>query len=194
MKTFDMPQLPYSRDALAPVMSSETIDYHFGKHLQTYVTNLNNLLPGSGFEGVALEDIIRRAEGAIFNNAAQVYNHTLFFNQMSPTPKKLPNGKLMKAIERDFSSFEKMKEMLLKVSLTQFGSGWGWLVSDTDGKLSVLATSNAGNPLRDGFRPLINLDVWEHSYYIDYRNRRADYLEATWNLIDWNGAEIRFCV
>lgn len=194
MKTFDMPQLPYSRDALAPVMSSETIDYHFGKHLQTYVTNLNNLLPGSGFEGVVLEDIIRRAEGAIFNNAAQVYNHTLFFNQMSPTPKKLPNGKLMKAIERDFSSFEKMKEMLLKVSLTQFGSGWGWLVSDTDGKLSVLATSNAGNPLRDGFRPLINLDVWEHSYYIDYRNRRADYLEATWSLIDWNGAEIRFCV
>lgn len=194
MKTFDMPQLPYSHDALAPVMSSETIDYHFGKHLQTYVTNVNNLLPGSGFEGLSLEDIIHRAEGAIFNNASQVYNHTLFFNQMSPSPKKQPCGKLMMAIERDFGSFEKMKEMLLKVSLTQFGSGWGWLVSDSDGKLSVLATSNAGNPLRDGFRPLINLDVWEHSYYIDYRNRRADYLEAVWSLIDWNGAEIRFCV
>ncbi len=170
-----LPQLPYAADALAPKMSKETIEYHYGKHHQAYVNNLNNLIPGTPYENMPLEEIIVKAEsGPIYNNAAQVWNHTFFFFTLSPTPKSMPSGKLAEAINRDFGSFDAFKEQFTKAAAGLFGSGWTWLAADDNGKLSIVSESNAGNPLRKGLHPLLTVDVWEHAYYIDYRNVRPD--------------------
>jgi len=193
MKTHELPKLPFALEALAPTMSKETLEYHYGKHHQAYVTNLNNLLPGTGLEDADLEQIVVKAPaGGLFNNAAQVYNHTLFFLSLSPAPKKEVSGSLADAIKRDFGSLDALKEQMTKAATTLFGSGWVWLVKDKAGKLSLASTSNAGCPLVDGLTPLLNIDVWEHAYYIDYRNRRPDFLAAIWNIIDWSAVESRF--
>ena len=189
-----LPQLPYAADALAPKMSKETIEYHYGKHHQAYVNNLNNLIPGTPYENMPLEEIIVKAEsGPIYNNAAQVWNHTFFFFTLSPTPKSMPSGKLAEAINRDFGSFDAFKEQFTKAAAAGlFGSGWTWLAADDNGKLSIVSESNAGNPLRKGLHPLLTVDVWEHAYYIDYRNVRPDYLKNFWELVDWNTVEKRY--
>lgn len=178
-------ELPYDLDALNPHISRQTLEFHHGKHLMTYVTNLNNLIPGTRFEDASLETIIKDADGAIFNNGAQVWNHNFFFNSLSKNPKKQPEGELLKAIERDFGSFDKFKEEYTKQTIALFGAGWCWLASDKEGKLSIVQKSNAGNPIRDGLVPLLTCDVWEHSYYLDYQNRRAEYVKSFWELLDW---------
>jgi superoxide dismutase, Fe-Mn family len=190
--TFILPQLPYKNDALAPFLSAETIEFHYGKHHQAYVTNLNNLVPGSPFEKSDLEDIIKRAEGAIFNNAAQIWNHTFYFESFTPGGNKLETGKLAEAINKTFGSFDGFKEHFTKAAVTLFGAGWAWLVKDHDGNLQIVIESNAGNPLRRGLKPILTCDVWEHAYYIDYRNRRADYVKAFWEIIDWNKVASRY--
>jgi Fe-Mn family superoxide dismutase len=187
-----MPVLPYAQDALAPRMSRETLEYHYGKHLQTYVNNLNGLIPGTEFEHLTLEQIVRTAKGPVFNNAAQTWNHTFFFDSLSPSPKNKPAGRLAEAIDRDFGSFEAMREAFTKAATGLFGSGWAWLSADKDGKLTIAPESNAGNPMTAGLTPLATCDVWEHAYYIDYRNRRADYVAAFWELLDWEKAEKRY--
>ena len=183
---FSLPELPYSKDALAPHISAETLDFHHGKHHQAYVTNLNNLVKGTEWEGKPLEEIIRRAEGGIFNNAAQIWNHTFYWQSMRPRGGGEPTGKVAEALVKAFGSFAAFKEQLTKAAVGQFGSGWAWLTKDASGKLSIEATSNAGCPLRDGKTPLLTCDVWEHAYYIDYRNARPKYVEAFWNLVDWD--------
>ena len=187
-----LPPLPYAVDALAPKMSQETLEFHYGKHHQAYVNNLNSLIPGTPFENSSLEEIIVRADGPIFNNAAQVWNHTFFFYTLSPSPKSMPSGPLATAIDRDFGSFDQFKEKFAQAATSLFGSGWVWLVADNVGKLSIISEPNAGNPLRKGFRPLLAIDVWEHAYYIDYRNRRPDFIRNFWDLIDWNVIEKRY--
>lgn len=189
---FVLPPLPYENTALQPYMSAETLDYHHGKHLQAYVNNLNNLVKGTEFENMALEDIIRKATGGIYNNAGQLWNHTLFFESFSANPKTAPTGKLAEAIDRDFGSLEKFREEFSKSAASLFGSGWTWLVADHNGKLRILNLPNGDNPIRDGLNPLMGIDVWEHSYYIDYRNARADYIKAFWNIFDWKTAETRY--
>ncbi len=189
---FTLPKLLYSLDALEPQISRETMDYHYNKHLQTYVNNLNNLIKDTEFEESSLDQIVLRSTGPIFNNAAQIWNHEFFFNTLSPTPKSVPEGALAKAIDRDFGSFQNLKDAITKAALGQFGSGWAWLSKDKDGKLVVSAESNAGNPLVKGLTPLLNLDVWEHAYYIDYRNRRADYVAGALDRIDWKTVEERY--
>ena len=190
--THEMPKLPYANNALEPHISKETIDYHYGKHLQAYVDNLNKLIPGTQFENATLEDIIKKADGGIFNNGAQVWNHTFYFETFSPAPQKEPKGALKEAIDKEWGSFDKFKEEFSKAAMGQFGSGWAWLVKDKEGKLRIVTTPNAGNPLRDGLTPLMTMDVWEHAYYIDYRNRRADSIKATWEVIDWKKVEVRY--
>ena len=165
-------------------MSQETVDYHYGRHLQTYIDNLNSLIDGTPFENMPLESIIVTAEGPVFNNAAQVWNHAFFFNMLSPEPKPIPH-ELREYLIRDFSSVESFKEQFRKAALTLFGSGWVWLVQDVDGKLLIIQEPNAGNPMRDGYKPLLALDVWEHAYYIDYRNRRAEFIDRFWELVNW---------
>ena len=188
-----MPALPWAKNALAPHISTETVDYHYGKHLQTYVNNLNNLVPGTEFAAASLEEIMRRASGPVFNNAAQVWNHTLYFAQFSPAPKTKPTGPLTAAIERDFGGFEAFKEQFAKSALGLFGSGWTWLAADKPGgKLSIVNAPNAGNPLTEGKHPLMVIDVWEHAYYIDHRNARAASVEAFWKILDWKVAEARY--
>lgn len=179
-----MPSLPYAAEALAPYMSKETIDFHYGKHLQTYVDNLNKLIPGTPYEKMSLEQIIRKADGPVFNNAAQTWNHTFFFQTLTPQPTAVPE-KLAELLTRDFGSVDAFKEAFTKAALGLFGSGWVWLVSDKQHKLSIVSTPNAGNPLTQGLKPILVIDVWEHAYYIDYRNRRAAFIEAFWNLVDW---------
>lgn len=180
-----MPPLPYAPSALAPLLSEETIRYHYGKHLQTYVDNLSKLAEGTPYADMCLELIITTApEGALRNNAAQVWNHTFYFDGLTPTPKSIPAG-LQKQLCADFGSVEAFRTALQTAAAGLFGSGWTWLVLDADCHLRVLPLSNAGNPLRLGLQPLLTLDVWEHAYYIDYRNRRTDYLEALWQLTDW---------
>jgi Fe-Mn family superoxide dismutase len=190
-KVHEMPALPYAHDALAPHISRETIEYHYGKHLQTYVTNLNNLIPGTPFENASLEDIIRKADGGIFNNGAQIWNHTFYFLTFSPQGQKVPTGKLAEAIDGEFGSFDAFKEQFTKQATGLFGSGWTWLVKD-GGKLKIVNGPNAGNPLRDGMTPLMTMDVWEPAYYIDSRNRRAASIKATWEVIDWKIVVERF--
>ncbi len=180
-----MPRLPYAEDALAPYISKETVEYHYGKHLKTYVDNLNKLVPGTQFENASLEEIIRKADGPVFNNGAQMWNHAFYFDSFSPKPQSEPSGKLAEAIEAAFGSFDAFKAEFEKKATGLFGSGWTWLVKNPDGSLEIVNESNAGNPLRAGKRPLMVMDVWEHAYYIDYRNRRADSVKATWNIIDW---------
>jgi Fe-Mn family superoxide dismutase len=184
--TFELPALPYANDALAPHISAETIEYHYGKHHQTYVTNLNNLVPGTEFEGLSLEDIVKKSSGGIFNNAAQVWNHTFYWNCLSPNGGGAPSGGLANAIERTFGSFDEFKEAFSKCAITTFGSGWAWLVKNANGSLELVSTSNAGCPLTAGQTPLLTCDVWEHAYYVDYRNARPKYLEAFWALVNWD--------
>ena len=182
---FELPPLPYSNDALEPTISAETLEYHHGKHHQAYVTNLNNLVAGTDLEGKSLEEIIVASDGGVFNNAAQIWNHTFYFNGLAPGAGGAPTGAVADAINGQFGSFEKLVELFNKAAITQFGSGWAWLVKDGDSKLEVVSTANAGNPLTDGKTPLLTVDVWEHAYYIDYRNARPGYLENFWKLVNW---------
>ncbi len=179
-----MPKLPYEMEALAPLMSKETFDFHYGKHLQTYVNNLNKLIVGTPYESLELEQIVCQADGGIYNNAAQTWNHTFFFQLLTPEQPSLPDD-LAGLLTRDFGSVDQFKEDFTKAALGLFGSGWVWLVLGKDGKLSLLPTPNAGNPLKDGLKPLLVIDVWEHAYYIDYRNNRGAFIEAFWKLINW---------
>lgn len=182
------PPLPYDKSALAPHISAETLEYHYGKHHKTYVDNLNKLIEGTGLAGASLEDIIRQSEGGVFNNAAQTWNHTFYWQSMKPNGGGQPTGELAAAITRDFGSFETFVRDLSEAALTQFGSGWAWLVSDK-GKLSVTKTGNADLPLKHGQRALLTIDVWEHAYYIDYRNQRAKYVQTFINnLANWDFA------
>jgi Fe-Mn family superoxide dismutase len=190
--TFNLSELPYKHDALTPFISAETIEFHYGKHHLAYVTNLNNLIPGSAFEKSDLDDIIKKAEGAIFNNAAQIWNHTFYFESFTPGGHKPEAGKLTDAINATFGSFDGFKEHFTKAAVTLFGAGWAWLVKDHDGNLQIVMESNAGNPMRRGLKPILTCDVWEHAYYIDYRNRRADYVKAFWEILDWSKIASRY--
>ena len=182
-----LPDLPYARDALAPHVSAETLEYHHGKHHNAYVTNLNNLVEGTPWASKSLEEIVRGAEpGGLFNNAAQVFNHTFYWNCLSPAGGGEPSGALGSAISEAFGGFAAFKEQFTRAAVTHFGSGWAWLVKDTAGKLSIETTANAGCPLTEGKTPLLTCDVWEHAYYIDYRNARPQYVEAFWNLVNWD--------
>lgn len=181
----EMPKLPYAMDALTPSMSKETLEYHYGKHLQAYVDNLNRLIPATVYETMSLEDIVLQADGAVFNNAAQAWNHTFFFESLTTTAKAVP-GEFEKLLVENFGSLDAFKEQFVKAAASLFGSGWVWLVKDGQNRLSVVSESNAGNPMKKGLKPLLVIDVWEHAYYIDYRNRRADYINAFWKLIDWD--------
>lgn len=186
--TFTLPQLPYAMDALAPHISKETLEYHYGKHHQAYVTNLNKLVAGTEFESMSLEDVILKAKGGMFNNAAQVWNHTFYWHSLSPNGGGEPKGKLAEAINKNFGSFAAFKEQFTQAAATTFGSGWAWLVQDASGALKITSTSNAGTPMTEGLTALLTCDVWEHAYYIDYRNVRADYINAFWSLVHWEFA------
>lgn len=185
---FTLPELPYSKDALAPHISVETIEFHYGKHHNAYVTNLNNLTKGTEFENMPLIDVIKKSSGGIFNNAAQVYNHTFYWNCLKPKGGGEPTGKLADAITKNFGSFAQFKEKFTAAAQTQFGSGWAWLVQNADGSLAITQTSNAGCPLTENQTPLLTCDVWEHAYYIDYRNARPNYVTAFWSLVNWDFA------
>lgn len=186
---FSLPPLPYEKTALAPHISEETLDYHHGKHHQTYVTNLNNLIEGTPFQNKSLEEIIKTANGAIFNNAAQVWNHTFYWNSMGKKAGGKPHGKIADLINQDFGSFEAFKEQFSKAAAGQFGSGWAWLARVKEsGRLIIETTANAGCPLTENNHPILTCDVWEHAYYIDYRNARAKYIEAFWHLVNWDFA------
>ncbi len=187
-----LPELPYAMDALQPHISSETLEYHYGKHHQTYVTNLNNLIAGTEYADLGLEEIIRKASGGIFNNAAQVWNHSFYWNCLSPNGGGTPTGALAAAIDKAFGSFDAFKEQFSKTAITTFGSGWGWLVKNADGTLELVSTSNAGNPMTSGQTPILTCDVWEHAYYIDYRNARPKYVESFWALVNWDFASSQF--
>jgi len=181
-----LPALPYSMDALEPNISKETLEYHYGKHHQTYVTNLNKMIIGTEFENLPLEQIILKAGGGIFNNAAQIYNHTFYWNCLSPNAGGEPVGKLAEEINKSFGSFAEFKDKFSQAAVGLFGSGWAWLVQEKDGKLAIVSLSNAGNPLTDGKKPLLTCDVWEHAYYIDYRNARPGYVAKFWDLVNWD--------
>lgn len=183
---FELPELPYALNALEPYISQETLEYHYGKHHQAYVNKLNALVPGTKFEGMPLEEIIMKSEGGIFNNAAQVWNHTFYWHCMSPQGGGVPYNALAEAIDKTFGSFDKFKEEFTNAALTQFGSGWAWLVKNKHGKLGVLQTLNAGNPMTEHKTPLLTCDVWEHAYYIDTRNDRPKYVSNFWNLVNWD--------
>ena len=190
---FELMALPYANDALEPVISKQTLEFHHGKHLAAYVNNLNALLPGSGFEEASIEEIVCKATGGILNNAGQILNHELYFGQFSsPKADNAPTGKLAEAIVRDFGSFEAFKEAFQKSGATLFGSGWVWLSADKDGKLVITQEANAANPIQKGLKPLLTFDVWEHAYYLDYQNRRLDHLAALWQIIDWEVIGKRF--
>jgi len=181
-----LPDLPYAKNALEPHISAETLEYHHGKHHQTYVTNLNNLIKGTEFENLSLEEIVLKSTGGMFNNAAQVWNHTFYWNCMKPNGGGEPTGALADAINKKFGSFAAFKDEFSKLSVGTFGSGWGWLVKNPDGSVELMSTSNAGTPMTSGKKALLTCDVWEHAYYIDYRNLRAKYVESFWNLVNWD--------
>jgi superoxide dismutase, Fe-Mn family len=183
--THELPQLPYAMDALEPYISKRTLEFHYGKHHQAYVNNLNKLIAGTEFENSTLEEIIRKAGGGIFNNGAQVWNHTFYWHCMKPKGGGEPEGKLLEALLKDFGSFAEFKEKFSNASATLFGSGWAWLVKKPDGSLDITQESNAGNPLRSGLKPLMVIDVWEHAYYLDKQNLRPNYIADFYNLIDW---------
>ena len=178
--------LPYSMESLEPIISRETLEYHYGKHHQAYLTNLNKMIAGTEFENLYLEEIIMKSSGGIFNNAAQVFNHTFYWNCLAPNAGGEPSGKIAALINKEFGSFADFKEKFSKTAITTFGSGWAWLVKDKNEKLEIISTSNAGNPMTDGKKPLLTCDVWEHAYYIDYRNARPSYVEKFWNLVNWD--------
>ena len=184
----ELPPLPWARDALAPHISAETIDYHYGKHHQTYVTNINNQIKGTEFENADLVTIVKKSQGGMFNNAAQVWNHTFYWNCLSPKGGNEPTGKLADAIKKAFGDFAKFKEEFTKTAIGTFGSGWAWLVQRPDGSVGLVSTSNAQTPLTGTDVPLLTCDVWEHAYYIDYRNARPKYIEAFWNLANYDYA------
>jgi superoxide dismutase, Fe-Mn family len=187
--SFELPALPFESNALEPHISAETLSFHHGKHHATYVTNLNNLVPGTEFEGKSLEEIITSAPaGGVFNNAAQIWNHTFYWNSLSPNGGGVPTGALADAINKAFGSFDEFKAKFSTSAATNFGSGWTWLVKNADGSVEIVNTSNAGCPLTDGKTPLLTCDVWEHAYYVDYRNARPKYVEAFWNLANWEFA------
>lgn len=183
---FELPKLPYPLDALQPYISQETLEYHHGKHHQAYVNKLNELVSETPYEGKILEEIIMASDGAIFNNAAQIWNHTFYWHCMAPKAGGEPNGNLAEAINEKFGSFEKFKEDFTKAAITQFGSGWAWLIKNEDGSLEVVNTSNAKNPMTENKKPLLTCDVWEHAYYIDTRNDRPKYVNNFWNLVNWD--------
>ena len=193
MGKIELMALPYAQDALEPVISKETIAFHHGKHLAGYVNNLNTLLEGSPLAGLSLEEIVLKAEGGMLNNAGQILNHEMYFEQFaSPKADNKPVGKVAEAIARDFGSFEAFKEEFQKKGATLFGSGWVWLSADKDGKLVITQETNAANPIQKGLKPLLTFDVWEHAYYLDYQNRRPDHLAALWQIVDWEVIESRF--
>ncbi len=183
---FVLKDLPYAKDALAPHISEETMEFHHGKHLLAYVNNTNNLIAGTEFENMPLEDIIRKSQGGLFNNSAQIWNHEFFWDCMSPNGGGTPSGNVLTALEGSFGSFDSFKEQFSKAATTLFGSGWAWLVKESDGKLALATYSNAGNPLTESKTALLGLDVWEHAYYIDYRNARPKYIEHFFELINWD--------
>ncbi|MFZ1179931.1 MAG: superoxide dismutase [Fe] [Herbaspirillum sp.] len=187
-----LPALPYALDALAPVISRETLEYHYGKHHQTYVTNLNQLIPGTEFENLSLEDIIRKSSGGVFNNAAQIWNHTFYWNSLIPKGAGAPSGALADAIDARWGSFDAFKAEFTKLGLANFGSGWTWLIKKADGALDIVNTTGAGTPLTTDSKALLTIDVWEHAYYIDYRNARAKYVEAFWDIVNWSFAAKNF--
>ena len=184
----ELPALPYAMDALAPHISKETLEYHYGKHHNAYVTNLNKLVEGTDFANVSLEETVRNAEGGMFNNAAQIWNHSFYWNCLSPTGGGAPSGELGAAIDKTFGSYDAFKEEFTKKALTLFGSGWAWLVRRDDGSVAIEQTSNADTPLTGADTPLLTCDVWEHAYYVDYRNARPDYVKAFWALVNWDFA------
>lgn len=181
-----LPELPFAKDALEPVISEETIEYHYGKHHQAYVNNLNNLIAGTEFEYMSLEEIIKKSSGGVFNNAAQVFNHTFYWNCLAPDAGGEPTGELAAAIDKAFGSFAEFKEKFSATAVGTFGSGWAWLVKKDDGELEIVSTSNAGTPLTEGKTPLLTCDVWEHAYYVDYRNARPAYVGKFWDLVNWD--------
>ncbi len=183
---FELPALPYPKDALAPKVSKETIEFHYGKHHQAYVNNLNALIAGTDWEGKKLEEIIVSSDGGIFNNAAQVWNHSFYWNCLSPNGGGDPGGELASAIVGEFGGFNEFRDQFTKAAATRFGSGWAWFVRTPQGRLSVMSTANADNPLTDGATPLLTCDVWEHAYYIDYRNARPTYIDSFWQLVNWD--------
>lgn len=190
--TFELSPLPFAADALEPIISAKTLSFHHGKHHQAYVNNLNNLIKSTKFElGYTLEQIVMESEGAIFNNASQVWNHDFYWNCLTKKSSE-PDNFLMSRIESDFGSFENFKSQFSEASVKLFGSGWTWLVKDSEGKLSIIQTSNAANPMTDGYTPLLTCDVWEHAYYLDYQNRRPDYIKSFWDIVDWKKVSARF--
>lgn len=189
---FELIQLPYAANALEPVISKETIEFHHGKHLQAYVNNLNNLIPGTKFENTPLEQIVAESDGAIFNNAGQILNHNLYFTQFSPKGGGKPSGKLAEAIDKTWGSFENFQKEFNTAGAGLFGSGWVWLAKDKDGKLSITKEANGSNPVAKGLTPILGFDVWEHAYYLDYQNRRPDHLAALWKIVDWDAVGKRY--
>ena len=189
---FELPSLPYAQNALEPVISETTIQFHYGKHHQAYVNNLNNLITGTKYENMSLEDIILSSDGAVFNNAAQVWNHTFYFLAFAPNGNGELSSKLADAIDAEWGSFENFRKELNAAAAGQFGSGWAWLVKDAACKLSIVKTGNAENPMTQGLTPILTFDVWEHAYYLDYQNRRPDYVNELWKIIDWDVVSKRF--
>ncbi len=189
---YNQPELPYAIDALEPAISARTIEFHYGKHEKAYIDNLNRLIKGTEFEDMELEEVIAHAKGPLFNNASQAWNHIFYFFSFSPDGGGEPDGELRKAIDRDFGSFEKFKEAFVDAGVGLFGSGWVWLSRDQQGKLLITQGPNAGNPITEGLTPLLTFDVWEHAYYLDYQNRRADALRQLWDIVDWEVVENRY--
>ncbi|SUB30296.1 superoxide dismutase [Yersinia pseudotuberculosis] len=187
--SFELPALPYAQNALEPHISAETLEYHYGKHHNTYVNNLNNLIKDTEFAGKSLEEIVKTANGGVFNNAAQVWNHTFYWHCLSPNGGGEPTGKIAEAINKSFGSFAEFKAQFTDAAVKNFGAGWTWLVKKADGTLAIVSTSNAGTPLTTTDKPLLTVDVWEHAYYIDYRNVRPKYLENFWAVVNWSFAE-----
>ncbi len=185
---FSLPELPFPKDALAPHISAETLDYHYGKHHNAYVTKLNAAIEGTEYAEMSLEDIIKKSEGGLFNNAAQVYNHTFYWNCLSPNGGGNPTGKIAEVINQKWGSFDSFKEAFTKSAATNFGSGWTWLVKDNSGNFDIVNTNDAGCPITNNQTPILTIDVWEHAYYVDYRNSRPDYIGAFWNLVNWDFA------
>lgn len=189
---FEQPRLPYLPDALAPVISQQTVEYHYGKHEKAYIDNLNKLIEGTSFADLSLEEIIKSSDGALFNNAAQAWNHIFYFFQFAPDGQHEPGGNLLAQIEKQFGSFDEFKAKVEQAGTTLFGSGYVWVSTDTDGKLFITQQPNAGNPMTDGLKPILAFDVWEHAYYLDYQNRRADHLHRLWDIVDWSVIENRY--
>ena len=189
---YTQPQLPYAHDALEPAISANTVDFHYGKHEKAYIDNLNNLIEGTEFADLPLEEVIKHANGALFNNASQAWNHIFYFFTFSPDGRREPSGRLADAIRETFGSFEDFKKAFVDAGVSLFGSGWVWLSRDNEGRLFITQGPNAANPITDGLTPLLTFDVWEHAYYLDYQNRRADALSKLWDIVDWEVVEERF--